>query len=512
MKPGPKPFEGFALFLLTLALGLGTFIQVLDISIANVSIPNISGDLGVSSTQGTWIITSFSVSNAIVLPLTGVLARHFGEVRLFVWSTGLFSFMSWLCGLAWNLPVLILFRVLQGAVAGALIPLSQSLLIQNYPEEKKNLAIGLWSTIVIIAPVLGPVLGGWITDEYGWPWIFYINVPLGLFSTLVSWRMLKGRESEIKKLPIDFVGFALIAFGVGALQIALDKGQELDWFNSDVIIALSICATVGLTYFIGWELYTENPAVELSFFKGRNFRVSTILSSVAFLIFFAGLVLLPLWLQTRMGYTAFWAGISIMPTGLIPVFFSPYVGKSLQKFDARILASLSYVLLAISFYWLSTFTTSVSLQQIMLARLFQGLGLMLFFIPMLALALSEIAPTSIASASGIFNFSRLIAGGGFGTALAVTLWNRREIFHHSQLIESVNASNLNTSQFFKILEGLQISGDPAKQVVDNIVLQEASMLAINDVFYLCAWIYLFLVPFVWLCRRPKVVGAHAASE
>jgi DHA2 family multidrug resistance protein len=325
-----SPLSALSLVVLTFALGLGTFIQILDTSIANVAIPYISGDLAVSPQQGTWVITSFAVSNAIVLPLTGWLAGRFGGVKFFIYSTSLFSLASFLCGIAPTFHALVFFRVIQGAVAGSLIPLSQSLLLTYFPEERKGLALGFWSMVVVVAPVLGPVLGGWITDNYGWPWIFYINIPLGLLSAFLTWNILGGRDNVRDRTPIDVVGLCFLVIGVGAFQIFLDKGNELDWFGSNFIITLAILAVVFLTLFTAWSINTDYPVVNFSFFKDLNFLISTVLSALVYLVFFGTTVLIPLWLQTQQGYTAFMAGVAVMPIGLIPIFVSPILGQVLN--------------------------------------------------------------------------------------------------------------------------------------------------------------------------------------
>lgn len=497
-----KPLEGLQLVLMTIAVSLGTFIQILDTSIANVSIPTIAGDLGATPTQGTWVVTSFAVSNAIVLPLTGWIARRFGEVRVFVVSTLLFTFMSWLCGLAWTLPMLIFFRIIQGAVAGSLIPLSQALLIRNYPPEKQGLALGFWGMVVIIAPLLGPVLGGWITEEYTWPWIFYINVPIGIFSAFLTWHLLKDRESTTTFTPVDYIGFALLIIGVGSLQVMLDKGQELDWFNSNTIVILAIVAFVGLTYFIVWDLFTPYAVVDMSFFKKRNFVIGTFLTSVIYMLFFGGMVLLPLWLQTRMGYTPFWAGISVMPIGIFPLFLSPFVGRYVNEIDARWMGTISFISMGLSFIWLSHFTTEVSLEHIFLVRFVQGFGIAFFFIPLLTIALSEVEDHQIASASGVLNFCRLVAGGGFGTAIFVTLWQRREIFHHSRLVEGLTPFSQNTNEALEAFKQIGIEGQQAKGLLDTFVLPQASILAVDEIFYICGLIHFLIIPLIWTCHRP----------
>ncbi|MGL5236675.1 MAG: DHA2 family efflux MFS transporter permease subunit, partial [Plesiomonas shigelloides] len=260
------PLEGKSLIWATLALSMATFMQVLDSSIANVAIPTISGSLGASTTQGTWVITSFGVANAISLPLTGWFAKRFGEVKLFLWSTVLFTLFSWLCGISSSLEMLIFFRVMQGLVSGPMIPLSQSLLLANYPPAKRAIALSLWSMTVIVAPICGPVLGGYISDNYHWAWIFFINVPVGIFVVLLTARVLEGRETQKEYKPMDTIGLGLMVLGVGSLQIMLDQGRELGWFNSNEIVILAVLAVVSLAFFIVWELTDDNPVIDLSLF------------------------------------------------------------------------------------------------------------------------------------------------------------------------------------------------------------------------------------------------------
>jgi DHA2 family multidrug resistance protein len=297
----PAPLRDGALLLGTVALSLATFMNVRDTSIANVSIPAIAGDLGVSPDQGTWVITSFGVANAISLPLTGWLTQRYGQVRLFLASVVLFVIASFLCALAPSLSLLVLFRVFQGAVAGPMIPLSQSLLLSSYPKEKAGTALAMWAITTLVAPVVGPLLGGWITDNISWPWIFYINVPVGLAAAAVTWVIYRKRETPTARRPIDGVGLGLIVIWVGALQIMLDKGKDLDWFHSWQITALAIAAIVGFAIFLVWELTEQHPIVDLKLFARRNFWTSSLAMSLAYGTFFGNVVLLPLWLQQYMG-------------------------------------------------------------------------------------------------------------------------------------------------------------------------------------------------------------------
>lgn len=498
--------KGWKLMLLNVAVGLGTFIQVLDTSIANVAIPYIAGNLSVSSDEGTWVITSFAASNAVVLPLTGWLSDYFGRVRLYVWSVLLFTFVSFLCGLSTSLTMLVFLRTVQGAVAGSLIPLSQSLMMASNPPEKQGAALGFWGMIVIVAPILGPIIGGYLTDVYSWPWIFYINVPIGLFSAVLTWYFLKNKESEIVRNPIDWVGLILLAIGVACLQIMLDKGKDLDWFESNVIITLTIVSAISLAYFGIWTYYQEYPIVDFSFFRNRNFAIGTICITVGFLIYFGSTVTLPLWLQTEQNYTAYWAGIAVAPVGLIPFFLSTTLGKNLYRFDLRVLAVLSFLFFAIAFFYQANFTTQVSLFHIMVTRFIQGFGVAIFFLPLVQLSLGEIPPAKYASASGLFNFIRILVGSGFGTSLSIELWTRLEIFHHARLTETLTAYQPATVEFFRklYLYNPKFTKDVVNHVLDQQVEQQAFMLSTNDIAWLGAWMFIAIIPLIFLCKQVKL--------
>ena len=487
--------------------------NVLDTSIANVSIPAISGDLGVSPNKGTWVITSFAVSMAIALPLSGWLAKRFGEVRLFVWSVALFTLASFLCGLSFNLPMLVIFRIIQGAVAGPMIPLSQSLLMANYPDEKKGFAMSLWAMTAVVAPVFGPVMGGWITDNYHWPWIFYINIPVGIFSFYVTWYLLKNRETEKIKLPIDIVGLILLIIGVGSLQILLDKANELDWFNSDYIIALGIIAIIALSFFIVWELTEKHPVVDLNLFKRRNFTVGTIAIALGYLGFFGGVVIFPLWLQTQMGYTASWAGLAAAPIGILPVFLSPIVGKNLHKIDLRLLSSVSFIIFTLVSFWNSQFNSSTDIFYLVLPRFIQGLGIACFFIPLVSILLSGLPANQIASASGLSNFLRIL-GGSFGTSISTNIWSHREAYHQSILTETINPFNPALTNALNSLHQIPLTSPTIYQQLSNTIIREAYILATNDFFWLSAWLFAGLLFIIWLAnlillrKKNKAVDAH----
>lgn len=504
-------FTGKKLWLINLGIGLGTFIQVLDTSIANVAIPYIAGNLGVSPDEGTWVITSFSASNAIVLPLTGWLSDYFGRVRLFVWSVLLFAIMSFFCGFSHSLTMLVFFRILQGAVAGALIPLSQSLMVACNPPEKQGIALGFWGMIVIVAPVLGPIVGGYLTDEYSWPWIFYINIPIGIFSAFIAWRFLGKYESQIVKNPIDWIGLFFLAFGVGTLQIMLDKGKDLDWFESNTIIALTIMSVISLTYFGIWTYFQKFPIVDFSFFKNRNFAFGVLAMTMGYLIYFGSTVTIPLWLQTQQAYTAYWAGIAVAPIGIVPFLLSTSVGKRMHHFDLRIISATSFFLLALGFFYQADFTSQVDLRTVMFSRFIQGFGIAIFFIPLVQLSLGAIPKDRYPSASGLFNFIRILVGSGFGTSLSIELWTHREIFHYARLTDDITSYRSLVPEFYNTLanQSVQFTPDVVNRIIDSKVQQQAYMLSTNDVSYIGAWMLLMMIPVVFLCKRVKT--AHGAE-
>lgn len=495
------PLPKNTLALLTISLSLAIFMNVLDTSIANVSIPSIAGDLGVSPNEGTWVITSYTVSEAISLPLSGWLAKRFGEVKLFVTSLVLFTLASLLCGLSENLQMLLFFRVLQGAVAGPMIPLSQSLLLSNYPDEKKGLATAFWGMTAVLAPIFGPILGGLITDNYSWPWIFYINLPVGFFSAFLTWKILRDRETEIIKLPVDIVGLVLLVIGIGSLQIMLDKGNDLDWFHSPLIFTLCAISIIALSFFIVWELTEKHPIVDLTLFKQINFTVGTVAIALGYMTFFGGVVVFPLWLQTQMSYTPTWAGLAAAPIGIFSFLMSPLVGNFMHRIDLRIIISFSFLIFAWVSFWNSTFNTDANFAALVMPRFIQGFGVSCFFIPLLSVILSGLPANRVASAAGLSNFLRILAG-SFGTSISITLWSRRESFHHSYLAEHINQYNPASQQALNSLHDMGVNQTASYQVLANNITHQAYMLSANDIFWLSGWLFLGLLALIWWAKPP----------
>lgn len=506
-----KPLVGAPLAWMTVALSMATFMQVLDSTIANVAIPTIAGNLGASNSQGTWVITSFGVANAISIPITGWLAKRIGEVKLFLWSTVLFALASWLCGMSNSLEMLIFFRVLQGVVAGPLIPLSQSLLLNNYPPAKRSTALALWSMTVIVAPICGPILGGYISDNYHWGWIFFINVPIGLAVVFLTLRTLKGRETATQIRPIDSVGLVLLVLGIGALQVMLDRGKELDWFNSTEIIVLAVVAVVALCFLVVWELTDDHPIVDLSLFKSRNFTIGVLCISLAYMLYFGAIVLLPQLLQEVYGYTATWAGLASAPVGILPVLMSPIIGRFAHRLDMRKLVTFSFIMYAYCFFWRAyTFEPGMDFGASAWPQFIQGFAVGCFFMPLTTIILSGLPPERMAAASSLSNFIRTLAG-SIGTSITTTLWSNRESLHHAQLTENITPFNPAAMQTYQQLEGLGMSHQQASGWIAREITNQGLIISANEIFWLSGGAFLVLLILIWFARPPFTSGGGAGG-
>ncbi|WP_261316372.1 DHA2 family efflux MFS transporter permease subunit [Burkholderia dolosa] len=511
LPPPPPPLVGAKRVLATFAVALATFMNVLDSSIANVAIPTISGNLGVSVDEGTWVITLFSAANAVAIPLTGWFTQRVGQIRLFVAAIVLFVLSSWLCGIAPNLLVLLIARVLQGLVAGPLIPLSQAILLGSYPKEKSATALALWSMTATVGPIAGPALGGWITDSYSWSWIFYINIPVGLFAAGATWMIYRDRESPTRRLPIDKVGLVALIVWVASLQIMLDKGKDLDWFSSPVICALAAVAAVGFLFFLIWELTEKNPIVDIRLFPVGNFRGGTIAISVAYAVFFANLVILPQWIQGYLGYRSVDAGLVTAPLGIFAVLLAPVMAKLMPKSDARVLATLAFAGYAGVFFLRSRYTTGVDPWTLIVPTLLQGIPTALFFVPLTAIILSGLPADRIPAAAGLSNFVRVFAG-GVGTSLVTTGWNNRTIVHHAQLAEHSSANDpLYAGALDTLRATLGGSAGQASAFFEQSLNAQAAMLGLNDIFWLSSMIFVAIIPLIWLTKPGKGAGGAAAA-
>jgi DHA2 family multidrug resistance protein len=509
--PRLPPLKGGALVAGTIALSLATFMNVLDTSIANVSIPAIAGDTGVSPSQGTWVITSFAVSTAITVPLTGWLAQRFGQVRVFLYATLLFTLASALCALAPNLQTLIGFRVMQGLVAGPMIPMSQALLLSSYPPARAGIAMALWVMTTLVAPIVGPPLGGWISDNLSWPWIFYINIPVGFVAAWVTATVFRGRETATRILPVDFVGLALLVIWVGSMQIMLDKGRELDWFSSTQICVLCALAVIGFVVFLIWELTDKHPVVDLSLFGVRNFAIGTCSLALAYGLFFGNVVLIPLWLQQYMGYTATDAGLVLAPVGFLAMLISPIIGRNIAKLDARVLASVSFVFFAIVLVMRSQFTTDTDFFTIALPALVQGVAMACMFIPLNTILLSGLGPERLAAASGLSNFVRITAG-AVGTSVTTTLWDNRATLHHAQLAEGIGPFNATATRTIDQLQAQGMSHDQTLGLINRLIDAQAYTLAADELFYIAAGVFLLLIGVIWFAHPRRAPAGAAVSD
>lgn len=506
-----EPMHGAALGVAAAGLTLSSFMQIIDQTIANVSLPNIAGNLGVSPNQGTWVVTSFSVAAAVALPLTGWLAQRVGQVRLLRWSTIMFVVASLMCGLSPNIETLIAARVVQGLFAGPMMPLSQAMLLAVYPPERRVAALSLWTTVAIVAPIFGPLAGGWISDHWGWPWIFFINLPIGIAATLLSIRAFKGRETPTRSAPVDLTGLILLAIWVGALQIMLDTGADAGWFDDGEVVLLAVIAVVGFCYFVVWELTDAHPVVDLRLFRNRNFLVGVTVMGIGYMTFIGISIVMPLWLQTQMGYTAAWAGLAVAPVSFFPLVLSRSVSRWLQRVDPRVFCSGAFLALAGASFLRAGFNTQADIWAVVAAQFVTGLGVALFMVPLQAITLSSMKTEDMASAAGLSNFTRII-GASFGTSMAVTLWGQREALHHTRLAEAVSAWDPADVAVAAQLSNSGMQDSQAWSVIDRLVGGQAQMLGAIDFFWLVGWVLMILVVLVWLARPPFGTRSVAAAE
>jgi DHA2 family multidrug resistance protein len=498
-------------WIVAIAVMTATFMEVLDTTVVNVSLPHIAGNLSATIDESTWALTSYLVANAIILPLTGWLANYFGRKRLLMSSVAGFTISSFLCGLAPNLPLLILFRVIQGCTGGALQPISQAVLLEAFKPEDRGRAMGFWGLGIVVAPILGPVLGGWLTDSYSWRWVFYINIPVGILSlALIQLYVFDPHYITRRSDRIDYWGIGLLAVGIGALQLLLDKGQEDDWFASRFMTSLAAIAVVGLAVFVVRELHTDHPVVDLRVLKVRTYTVGVFLMTVLGFVLYGSLVLLPLMLQTLLGYPSLQAGIALAPRGMGSFIAMPVVGMILGKVDARKVLAVGLVVASSTLYWLGSLNMSLGYWDIFWPQFIQGISLGLLFVPLTTITMDPIPRENMGNATSIFNLMRNI-GGSMGIAASTTLLTRYRQEHTLTLGSHVDPFN---PQVRALLEQMRAAfmaqgadfvtaTDRARAAMFGLVQGQAMMLSFTEVFRLLALLFLGLVPLLLLMRSPR---------
>jgi DHA2 family multidrug resistance protein len=502
------PLEGLALYIAAILIGLGNFLVVLDTTIANVSVPTIAGNLGVSSSQGTWVITSYAVAEAITVPLTGWLAKKFGAQRTFVTCYLGFAAISLLCGMSQSFGMLLGMRVLLGLVGGPIMPLSQMLLLRVFPKEKATLATVIWAMTTLIGPVAGPILGGIICDDYGWSWIFFIKVPIAACGGLFLMMLMRGQSDPKAAAFIDKVGLALLVLWVGALQIMLDEGRNQDWFASPEIRTLGIVALIGFIAFVIWELTEKNPIVDLKIFRHRGFVGAATTYAVGFGAFFASIVILPLWLQSNMGYTASWAGYATGIMGILAVLCSPLVGKAVEKIDPRLIVSAGILGLGGIMLWrMWEFNPDVTFLQMAWPMLLTGPFMVMFFVPVTGLAMASVDHDEQANAAGLSNFMRTLAG-AFATSLVQSGWSNATRHNEGEIVNAMMHGRAAVDAM--LAQGVPLEN--ARALLWQVVEGQSVMLATLNMFGMIAICLGFAATIIWLVPKPKgpidTSGAH----
>nr|WP_321456172.1 DHA2 family efflux MFS transporter permease subunit [uncultured Cohaesibacter sp.] len=494
------PLTGASLLIAALAIGTGNFLVVLDSTIANVSVPTIAGSLGVSMSQGTWVITSYAVAEAITVPLTGWLAMKFGAARTFIFCFFAFAAVSLYCGMANSLNSLILGRVMLGLVGGPIMPLSQMLLMRIFPKEKATAASVLWAMTTLIGPIAGPILGGIICDSYGWQWIFHIKVPLAIIGGLVVWFFLRTQPDPKQKARIDAVGLGLLIVWVGSLEVMLEEGRDKDWFSSPEICILGAVAVVGFLAFLIWELTDDNPIVDLRIFRHRGFTAASVTFAGGFAAFFASVVILPLWLQQNMGYTATWAGYATGIMGILAMVSAPIVGKVVEVVDPRIILSTGLLGLGAMMAWRMTFNGDVTFMQMAWPTLFTGPFMVMFFVPVTGLALATVEPHEQANAAGLSNFMRTLAG-AFATSLVQTAWQNTARIKQNELVNMMP----NTDRVINDMMQSGMSHDAAIGSLSYTIYSQSVLLSTLEMFGIITIVFGFAALLPWLSPRVHIV-------
>ena len=502
-----KPLSGWQLWAAAMFLSMANLIAILDMTIANVSVLTIAGGLAVTPTQGTWVITSYAVAEAITVPLTGWFTQRYGSVKVFVIAMAAFGLCSALAGLSTSLGFLVFARVLQGMAGGPLMPLSQTLLLRIFPKEKAGAATGIWAMTTLVGPVLGPILGGWICDNYSWPWIFLINLPIAGACAYICWKILRRYETKIVRNPIDVIGFVLLIIWVGALQIMLDEGKNLDWFSSNIIVSLAVIAVVGFVAFLIWEFTEEHPIVDLRVFRHRGFSAAVLTISLTFAGFFAANVLTPLWLQSFMAYTATDAGMTTAWIGITAFFTAPMVAAMSMKMDPRKLVFVGVLWLGVITFYRTVATTDMSYWDIAMPLMLLGLGMPFFFIPSTAAALASVDEAETNSAAGLMNFMRTLSG-AIATSMVTSYWEDEITRNRAELVGVIDPAQITYNQLIE--QGL--SEFQAMAVLERMVTEQSVMLATNELMLVVALMLIFSAFVIWLVPKPTRTIDPSASH
>ncbi len=480
-----------------LILALSNFMVVLDITIANVSVPHIAGNLGISLDQGTWIITSYAVAEAICVPLTGWLAGRFGVVRMFVFAMLGFGLFSLLCGLAPTLGLLVACRIGQGVMGAPIMPMSQTLMMTVFPPERRNIAMAGWAMTTLLGPAFGPILGGYISDNFSWHWIFLINVPIAIACTIAGGLLLAEVETPTVKLPIDKMGLVLLVFWIGCLQIVLDIGRDHDWFADWKIVALTVCSVVGFCAFVIWELTEKHPIVDLRIFRHRGFTSTVATLALAFGAYFASIVVIPQWLQSSMGYTATYAGLTTAFTAMAALTMAPIAARMVGKVDSRLMISLAVGWLGMMSLVRAQWNSEADFWTLSMPQLMQGFGMAFFMIPLTTLSLSSVRPEETASAAGLQNFIRTISI-AISTSIVLTMSGNAQRVAHSEI-----AGSLQPDGTMAALRNAGFGTEQARAMIGNLVDKEATTVAVTHTFYVAAVVLFFAAAVVWFAPRPE---------
>lgn len=481
------------LMLTAIAISTANFMNILDTTIAVVSLPAISGSLGATPSQGAWVLTSYAVCLAIMLPLSGSVCKRYGEIKTFTVAIGLFTLTSCLCGMSTNFETLIFFRSLQGLASGLIVPLSQTVLLRVFPPQQHGFALGLWALTSGVAPVLGPIIGGFITDTIGWPWIFYMNVPVGIFCAWTIWTSMSHAETKKEKVPIDLVGMLLLSIVVLLAQLIMDKGHELDWLGSPEIRLMLNIAVIGFIGFIVWERREPHPIVDYTLLKIPSFVICSLMASIFYISYYTTTVLYPIWMQSVLGYTATWAGLAMAGTSIVPLFGMLIVGKHLAKLNLRHLITVGSGFIAYGIYLQSLCTVETTFASMFFARVIMGVGFGFMFPPLMALSLIGVPVDKTPSAAGFFNFFRMFSS-SLGIAIGITVWQNRTIFHRQHLVENLTPLEPGKDIAFQPL--MELAGDNEAvmwAMAERLSTLQASTLALSDTFIYCALAYIPVV-------------------